>query len=58
MTIERTELANRAFDAVVRQRHPMSALAEQMIEAISRGDEAEVARIKTVLRSTQSWRRS
>jgi hypothetical protein len=58
MTIERTELANREYKSIVNAQHPMVGLAQAMVDAIAAGNEAEVARIKAILRARQTWRQS
>lgn len=55
MNIERTELANEEFRAIVSQ-HPMLSLAQAMFAASSSGDEEALARVKQALWSTQTWR--
>lgn len=55
MTIERTELANQEFDAIVSQ-HPMLNLAHALFAATSSGDEETVERIKRIMWSKQTWR--
>jgi hypothetical protein len=56
MTIERTELANRAYRSIVNAQHPMEVLGKQMVDAITQGNEEEVARIKDAVHATQTWR--
>ena len=55
MTIERTELANQEFRAIVSQ-HPMLNLAQELFAASTNGDEEALARVKQALWSKQTWR--